>query len=57
MEIIADGKIIFKNLTEAGLNTQWLNQQLNQAGINSIKEVFYAELQAGNSLYIKKKMK
>ena len=56
MEIIADGKIIFKNLTEAGLDTQWLDQQLNQAGINSIKEVFYAELQEGNSLYLKKKM-
>lgn len=57
MEIIVDGKVVFRNLTEAGLDTQWLEQQLKQMQINSVKEVFYAELQAGNSLYIKKKMK
>lgn len=51
-EIIIDGKIIHKNLTTYGLNMQWLENQLNEQGVNDIEDVFYAEIQADGSLYI-----
>ncbi|QGU94505.1 DUF421 domain-containing protein [Clostridium bovifaecis] len=53
-EIIVDGKLVEKNLKELNLNNEWLKQQLKQAGFNSIKEVFFAELQSDGSLYISK---
>lgn len=53
-EIIVDGKLVEKNLKELNLNNEWLQQQLKQAGFNSIKEVFFAELQSDGSLYISK---
>ncbi|MDF2984547.1 MAG: hypothetical protein K0R50_57 [Eubacterium sp.] len=54
-EIIVDGKLVTANLTEIGQNRQWLDQQLKQAGITSISQVLYAELQSDGSLYIKNK--
>lgn len=53
-EIIVDGKLVEKNLKELNLSNEWLNQQLKQAGFNSVKEVFFAELQSDGSLYISK---
>lgn len=55
-EIIVDGKLVNKNLLELNLNYEWLNQQINQAGILSIEDVFYAEFQNDGSLYISKKV-
>jgi uncharacterized membrane protein YcaP (DUF421 family) len=55
-EIIVDGKLVNKNLKELNLNNEWLNQQLKQANIYSVKDVFFAELQIDGSLYIDKKM-
>ena len=54
-EIIVDGKLVQKNLKELNLNSQWVNQQLIQAGITSVEEVFFAELQNDGSLHISKK--
>ena len=51
-EVIIDSKIIHKNLTSYGLNLQWLENQLNHQGINSVDDVFYAEIQADGTLYI-----
>ncbi len=56
-EIIVDGKLVQKNLKELNLNSQWVNQQLIQAGITSVEEVFFAELQNDGSLHISKKNK
>ncbi len=53
-EIIVDGKLVSKNVTEIGLDSIWLDQQIKQANINSIEDVFYAELQMDGSLYIQK---
>lgn len=54
-EIIVDGKLVSKNLKEWNLSNTWLDQQLKQAGLNSIQDVFFAELQNDGNLYISKK--
>lgn len=51
-EVITDGRIITKNLQSLDLDQAWLEQQLIQAGVNSISEVFFAEVQTDGSLYI-----
>lgn len=55
-EIIVDGRLVEKNLKEFNLNNDWLNVQFKNAGVNSINEVFFAELQSDGSLYISKKI-
>lgn len=54
-EVITDGRIISSNLTKLNLDQQWLQNQLQQSGIQSISDVFYAEVQKDGSLYIDKK--
>jgi|SRR5690606_25134593 len=51
-EIIADGKVLTKNLAELDLNHDWLMQQLKQVGISTPKDVMYAEVQQDGSLFI-----
>jgi len=51
-EIITDGKINKTNLTKLDLDEDWVNQQLTQANIQSVSDVFYAEIQYDGSLYI-----
>jgi uncharacterized membrane protein YcaP (DUF421 family) len=54
-EIIVDGKLVSKNLKEFNLDEKWLLNQLKQAGVNSVEDVFFAEYQSEGSLYIDKK--
>lgn len=54
-ELIVDGKLVSKNLKEYNFDESWLSAQLKQAGLSSIDEVFFAELQMDGSLYINKK--
>ena len=54
-ELIADGNLITKNLLEFGKTEAWLTQELSKQGITSIKQVFYAELSKGDTLFIQKK--
>ncbi|MDF2522975.1 MAG: hypothetical protein K0R31_616 [Clostridiales bacterium] len=54
-ELIVDGKLVDSNLLETGHSREWLDQQLTNAGIDSIKHVFYAELQSDGTLFISKK--
>ncbi|MGM0851022.1 MAG: YetF domain-containing protein [Bacillota bacterium] len=51
-EVINDGRIIMSNLEKLNLNTEWLEQQIRLSGINSISDVFYAEVQKDGKLYI-----
>ncbi|WP_456271049.1 YetF domain-containing protein [Bacillus sp. AK031] len=51
-EVISDGKINVNNLKRLNLQENWLEQQLNQNGIDSVSDVFYAEVQKDGSLYI-----
>jgi uncharacterized membrane protein YcaP (DUF421 family) len=53
-EIIVDGKVIKKDLKEFNLSDEWLDNQLKQQNINSVKEVFYAEIQSDGTLFIQK---
>ncbi|SDJ83971.1 YetF domain-containing protein [Sediminibacillus albus] len=54
-EVISDGKALSNNLTKLNLDTDWLDQQLRQAGIDSIEDVFYAEVQQDGTLFIDSK--
>ncbi|GGA80221.1 hypothetical protein GCM10008025_24530 [Ornithinibacillus halotolerans] len=54
-EVISDGIINTNNLTRLNLDTEWLEQQLQNAGISSVSEVFFAEVQTDGSLYIDNK--
>jgi len=51
-EIISDGKLNKSNLDKLNLDENWVKQQLEQAGVHSIEDVFYAEVQKDGSLYI-----
>lgn len=52
--IINDGKVIKENLQEAGLNEEWLQNELEAGGIKKPKEICYAEYQSGKPLYYQK---
>lgn len=53
-EIITDGKLIKRNLLEIGKSRDWLNEELKKAGVKSIEEVLYAEIQTNGQLFIQK---
>ncbi len=53
-EIIVDGKVVTKNLTELNLSENWLETQLQQAGVK-LNAVFYAEIQSDGTLFIDKR--
>lgn len=55
MSIISDGKVNYDTLSKLHLDQQWLDYQLQQAGVPSIADVFYAELQQDGTLYIDKR--
>lgn len=50
--IIAEGKIILRNLQGAGLTEEWVMKQLTKHGVNSIQQVFYAEIESDGTIYI-----
>ena len=52
VEVIYDGQIITENLKQFKLSSEWLENQLNKAGISSIAEVFLATLDTKGVLYI-----
>lgn len=51
-EIIVDGRLVERNLKELALDSKLIGQQLSKFGVNSVKDVFYAEVQEDGSLYI-----
>ena len=54
-EIIADGKVVKKNLKELGYGREQLNEELRKQGVADVKNVLYAELQQDRSLYIQQR--
>lgn len=50
--LINDGEIIKDNLAEIKRDRTWLEQQLKQQNISSIKDIFYAEYKEEESLHI-----
>ena len=51
-EVIAEGKITPRNLTELNLTEEWLYEQLKKQGIGNVEHVFYAEVQTDGSLHV-----
>lgn len=54
-EVISDGNILTKNLDKLDLDTKWLEQQLQQAGVSSASDVFFAQIQQDGTLSIDSK--
>jgi uncharacterized membrane protein YcaP (DUF421 family) len=50
--VIYDGKANEDALKDLHVDNNWLHKQLEKAGVNSIDDVFYAEVQSDGSLYI-----
>ena len=50
--IIADGVIIQKNLLSLNLTKEWLIKELENSGVNSVNQVFYAQIESNGSVYI-----
>ena len=50
--IIADGKIIEKNLPDQGFTEEWVIKQLKKQGVNSVQQVFYAEIESDGTIYM-----
>lgn len=44
-EVIVDGVINTNNLAKLNLDRKWLYEKLQQLDVQSISEVFYAEIQ------------
>lgn len=52
VEVIVNGIVINQNLEQLGLDQKWLQDQLQQLGIKSIKEIFYAAIDTQGTLYV-----
>ena len=50
-EIISDGKIVNKNLIELNLTEEWVLKELRKKGVESVEQVFYAQIQTDGSLF------
>lgn len=50
-EIISDGKFVKKNLVELNITEEWVLKKLRKKGIQSVDEVFYAQIQTDGSLF------
>lgn len=50
--LIIDGEVLWDNLKEAGLNKRWLEEQIQEQGFVKPEQIFYAEWQEDQSLYI-----
>ncbi|MGP4080047.1 YetF domain-containing protein [Pseudalkalibacillus sp. R45] len=53
-EVVSEGKINESNLSKLHLDKTWLGQKLRESGVQEISEVFYAEVQQDETLYIDK---
>ena len=51
-EVVVEGKILSENLSKLNLDENWLEQQLKGSGINTVEDVFYAEVKNDGTLFI-----
>lgn len=54
--VILDGSVMTENLKRTGNNMQWLENELHKQKIGNIKDVYVAECDNNNQLYVHKKM-
>ena len=50
--IIGDGKIVKQHLQGLDLTEEWLMKQLKKHGVNSVEQVFYAEIESDGTIYM-----
>lgn len=55
MPIIIDGKIIEKNMKEANISIDWLNEQLKMWHIQNVKDVLFASFDSNKVLTVYRK--
>nr|WP_275899653.1 YetF domain-containing protein [Bacillus piscicola] len=51
-EVISDGTVNQKNIKKLNLRENWITHQIKNAGLSSVSDVFYAELQKDGTLFI-----
>lgn len=54
-ELISDGKVMEKNLTELSLTEEWLMRELRKKGVESADQVFIAQVQDDGTLFVELK--
>ncbi len=50
--VILDGNIMEENLKRSGKDKKWLENELRRHKIGNIKDVYFAECDSGNSLFV-----
>ncbi|MFX3674604.1 MAG: DUF421 domain-containing protein [Paenisporosarcina sp.] len=50
--IIEDGKIVKSDIPGLNITEEWVNKQLKKHGVNSVEQVFYAEIDSDGSVYM-----
>ncbi|WP_100488725.1 DUF421 domain-containing protein [Sporolactobacillus pectinivorans] len=53
--IILDGEVDWDNLKKAGLNEEWLQNELRKHHIDHVKDIFYCEWKKDEGVYLEKK--
>lgn len=56
-EVVSDGQIINENLVELELTEDWLMKKMKKQNVQSVGDVFFAQVQTDGSLYISLKDK
>ncbi|MBG9655340.1 DUF421 domain-containing protein [Cytobacillus firmus] len=56
-EVISDGKVNTENLSKLKIDRNWLDRELQKENIQSIEDVFFAQVQQDGTLYIDTKNK
>lgn len=52
IEVIVDGRLIRENLEFRGFSDAWLQHKLNENGFRNFKNIFFASLEADNSVFV-----
>lgn len=50
--VVADGHVLTSNLDKLKVDQTWLDEQLQMAGVQSLEDVFYAEVQEDGTLHV-----
>lgn len=56
-ELISEGKFVKRNLVELNITEDWVLKELRKRGVESVEQVFFAQLQTDGSLYVDLKSK
>jgi uncharacterized membrane protein YcaP (DUF421 family) len=54
-DVVIDGNVMEENLLSIGLDTEWLQSQLDKRSIANASELFYAGVDGNKNLYVSKK--